>query len=66
MGGMMATQSNPEEAQALSNQADNQYLTSWCGGTGCDNCKLCLIFSGKAELIKADDKSHKLTYRITE
>lgn len=42
------------------------FLTSWCGGMGCDNCKACLIFSGKAILIKADDVSHKLTYRIVE
>jgi hypothetical protein len=45
------------------------FLTTWCGGsegnTKCNyNCKLCLIFSGKAELIKADDKCLKLTYRI--
>lgn len=43
-----------------------KYLTSWCGGMGCDNCKLCLIFSGKAELIAADEKNLKLTYLITE
>ena len=42
------------------------YLTSWCGGSGCNNCKLCLIFSGKAELVKADPKSLRLTYRIKE
>lgn len=43
-----------------------KFLTSWCGGMGCDNCKACLIFSGKAKLIKADDRTHILTYRIVE
>lgn len=56
----------PKQSKDVDSSQAKPYLTTWCGGTGCDNCKLCLIFSGKAELIKADDKSHKLTYRITE
>lgn len=40
------------------------YLTTWCGGSGCSNCKLCLIFSGQAKLIKADDKALRLTYVV--
>lgn len=44
-------------------------MTSWCGGepgnNACDfSCKLCLILTGKAQLIKADDKKLRLTYRI--
>lgn len=61
MGGLAEPE---DEMKVGGNQVDTPYLTSWCGGMGCDNCKLCLIFSGKAKLIKADDLSHKLTYRI--
>lgn len=55
----------------MSNNSKQPYLTSWCGGepgnSKCNfNCKLCLILSGKAELIKSDPNSLKLTYRIRE
>lgn len=47
-------------------KVNKPYLTSWCGGEGCDNCKVCLILSGKARLIKADDATLTLTYQIME
>ncbi len=52
-------------------ESTTPFLTTWCGGstgnTKCNyNCKLCLIHSGKAELIKADDRNLKLTYRIRQ
>jgi hypothetical protein len=48
---------------------EEKFLTSWCGGlegnSACNyNCKLCLIFSGKAELMGV--RGAVLTYRIQE
>lgn len=48
----------------MSNTDEKIFITTWCGGMGCDNCKLCLIFSGRAELIDSDEKSLTLTYRL--
>lgn len=50
---------------------DTPYITSWCGGMegnkACNyHCKACLILSGKARLVKADDTTHVLTYRYKE
>lgn len=50
--------------QVVTPSEDNILLTSWCGGMGCDNCKLCLILSGKAKLIKADERNLTFTYKI--
>lgn len=60
--GNMADSQDKSTPKVSGNQVGTPYLTSWCGGMGCDNCKLCLIFSGKAELVKTNGS--KLTFKV--